>query len=81
MDAPEGLAEGLLGQLNNQDFKLVEFDGFKNQAGANTFVLSSQKHSELNQLISKSISSNEVIDILGSVGLSRPNIAILSDDF
>lgn len=41
----------------------------------------SQLDSELNQLISKSISSNEVIDILGSVGLSKPNIAILSEEF
>lgn len=36
---------------------------------------------ELNQLISKSISSNEVVDILGSVGLNKPNIAVLSDEF
>lgn len=42
---------------------------------------SSQLDSELNQLVSKAISSNEVIDILGSVGLSKPNIAILSDEF
>lgn len=41
----------------------------------------SQLDSELNQLISKSISSNEVVDILASVGLSKPNIAILSDEF
>lgn len=41
----------------------------------------SQLDSELNQLISKSISSNEVVDILGSVGLSKPNIAILSEEF
>ncbi len=41
----------------------------------------SQLDGELNQLISKSISSNEVIDILGFVGLSKPNIAILSDEF
>jgi type I restriction enzyme, R subunit len=41
----------------------------------------SQLDNELNQLVSKSISSNEVIDILGSVGLSKPNIAILSDEF
>jgi len=34
---------GLWEQLNNQDFKLVEFDQFKNQSGANTFVLSPQK--------------------------------------
>lgn len=41
----------------------------------------SQLDSELNQLISKSISSNEIVDILGSVGLSKPNIAILSEEF
>ncbi|MEG0830633.1 MAG: DUF3387 domain-containing protein, partial [Anaerovoracaceae bacterium] len=42
---------------------------------------SSQLDSQLNQLISESISSNEVIDILNSVGLNKPNIAILSDEF
>ena len=41
----------------------------------------SQLDNELNQLISKAISSNEVVDILSSVGLSKPNIAILSDEF
>jgi len=41
----------------------------------------SQLDKELSQLISKAISSNEVIDILSSVGLSKPNIAILSDEF
>ena len=41
----------------------------------------SQLDNELNQLISKSISSNEVVDILGSVGLNKPNMAILSDAF
>jgi type I restriction enzyme R subunit len=41
----------------------------------------SQLDSELNQLISKAISSNEVVDILSSVGLAKPNIAILSEDF
>lgn len=40
-----------------------------------------QLDNELNQLISKAISSNEVVDILESVGLSKPNIAILSDEF
>lgn len=34
---------GLWEQLNNPDFKPVEFDGFKNQAGSNSFVLSPQK--------------------------------------
>ena len=34
---------GLWEQLNNADFKLVEFDQFKNEAGANHFVLSPQR--------------------------------------
>jgi hypothetical protein len=34
---------GLWEQLNNPDFKLVEFDQFKNEAGANAFVLNPQK--------------------------------------
>ena len=34
---------GLWEQLNNPDFKLVEFDQFKNEAGANAFVLSPKK--------------------------------------
>lgn len=40
-----------------------------------------QLDSELNQLVSKSISAGEVIDILSEVGLNKPNIAILSDEF
>ena len=34
---------GLWERLNNPEFKLVEFDQFKNEAGANHFVLSPQK--------------------------------------
>lgn len=34
---------GIWEKLNNPDFKLVEFDGFKNEAGANSFVLPPQK--------------------------------------
>ncbi len=30
---------GLWGQLNNVDFNSIEFDGIKNQAGANSFSL------------------------------------------
>ncbi|ARU61685.1 DEAD/DEAH box helicase [Tumebacillus avium] len=36
---------------------------------------------QLNQLISKSILSDQVVDILAEVGLQKPNIAILSDEF
>jgi len=34
---------GVWEQLHNTNFKLVEFDQFKNEAGANSFVLSPQK--------------------------------------
>lgn len=34
---------GLWEQLNNPDFKPVEFDGFKMQAGSNAFTMSPQK--------------------------------------
>jgi hypothetical protein len=34
---------GLWEQLNNPNFKPVEFDGFKNEAGSNTFILSPKK--------------------------------------
>ncbi len=40
-----------------------------------------QLDEELNQLISKSLKSDKVIDILAETGLSKPNIAILSDEF
>jgi type I restriction enzyme R subunit len=36
---------------------------------------------ELNQLISRSVISEEVVDILEAVGLRKPNLAILSDEF
>lgn len=36
---------------------------------------------QLNQLIGKSIISEEVVDIFSAVGLDKPNIALLSDEF
>src|SRR5690554_5544175 len=40
-----------------------------------------QLDSELNQLISKSLKSDKVIDIMAEIGLSKPDISILSDEF
>ena len=34
---------GLWEQLHNPDFKPVEFEGFKNEAGANAFLMSPKK--------------------------------------
>ena len=42
---------GLWEKLNNPDFKQVEFDLFKNEAGANYFVLSPQKWIETTNAI------------------------------
>lgn len=36
---------------------------------------------EISQLVSKSVISEEVVDILESVGLNKPDISILSDEF
>ena len=36
---------------------------------------------ELNQLISKSLKSDQVIDIMSEIGLAKPDISILSDEF
>lgn len=40
-----------------------------------------QLDAQINQLISKSLISDEVIDIFGYAGLDKQNIAILSDEF
>src|SRR3989344_5470495 len=48
---------GFWEKINNTKFKLVEFDGFKNEAGSNSFVLSPHKWIEVTGaigLISKS---------------------------
>jgi len=42
---------GLWEKLHNPDFKLVEFDGFKNEAGFNHFVLSPKKWIETTNAI------------------------------
>ncbi|MEE4577420.1 type I restriction endonuclease subunit R [Paenibacillus polymyxa] len=36
---------------------------------------------EIGQLVSKSVISEEVVDILASIGLNKPDISILSDEF
>ncbi|WP_261134787.1 type I restriction endonuclease subunit R [Bacillus sp. Marseille-Q3570] len=41
----------------------------------------SQLDSQINQLISKSVISDEVVDIYSSLGLENPDISILSDQF
>jgi type I restriction enzyme R subunit len=53
--------------------KLVTDDGKKKSVV--------QLEAELNQLISKSLKTTEVIDVLAAAGLNRPDISVLSDEF
>ncbi|GEK32110.1 DEAD/DEAH box helicase [Kurthia zopfii] len=53
--------------------KLIPTDGEKKT--------SSQIDAQLNQLISKSVISEEVVDIYDSLGIENPDISILSDQF
>lgn len=67
----------------------VEIGFFKSiKAGINKLIsidkpkkTQDQLDAAVNQLVSKSIISEEVVDILGSLGMDRPDISILSDEF
>lgn len=61
--------------------RVVKAGLIKTLSDTNNRKTEAQLDAELNQLISKSISSNEVVDILQSAGLNRPDISILSDEF
>ncbi len=43
---------GLWEQLNNTDFNSFEFDGFKNQAGANSFSMTQLNQIAISQMTS-----------------------------
>lgn len=62
-------------------FKAVKSGIVKIITTENKKKTTSELDAQLNQLISKSIISDEVVDILEAVGLQKPNIAILSDEF
>ncbi len=62
-------------------FKAVKSGIIKMIPAGNQKKTSSQLDIQINQLISKSIISEEVIDILGEVGLRKQDISILSDEF
>jgi len=62
-------------------FKAVKVGIIKLIPAGGTRKTKAQIEAQLNQLIGKSISSEEVVDILSVVGLDKPNIGILSDEF
>ncbi|WP_427339968.1 type I restriction enzyme endonuclease domain-containing protein [Caloranaerobacter sp. DY30410] len=62
-------------------FKAVKSGIIKMIPTSNKKKTRSQLDKQISQLISKSIISEEVVDILDAIGLNKPNIAILSDEF
>jgi len=62
-------------------FKAVKSGIVKLITTENKKKTTNELDAQLNQLISKSVVSDEVVDILEAVGLQKPNIAILSDEF
>ncbi|SDD05369.1 type I restriction enzyme, R subunit [Melghirimyces thermohalophilus] len=62
-------------------FKAVKSGIVKLIPADNRKKSSAQLDAKINQLVSKSVISEGVVDVLGSVGLNKPNIAILSDEF
>lgn len=62
-------------------FKAVKSGIVKIITTENKKKTTTELDAQLNQLISKSVISDQVVDILEAVGLRKPNIAILSDEF
>ncbi|MDW4100396.1 DUF3387 domain-containing protein [Staphylococcus saprophyticus] len=49
--------------------------------GSNRKKTPAEVEAEINQLISKSVVTEEVVDIYQTLGIENPDISILSDDF
>lgn len=64
---------GLWEQLNNPDFNPIEFEGFKNEAGANAFTLSPKKWimSTNAMLIDQGTSQLERLTLLHNMAISQ----------
>lgn len=62
-------------------FKAVKASLLKSIADGSKRKTPAQMEAQLNQLISKSVISEEVVDIYKTLGLQNPDISILSDQF
>ena len=64
---------------------LIFFQGVKAQlvklSGAGSGQSQEETETAIKQLVSKSVSSDEVVDVLKLAGLDKPDISILSDEF
>ena len=66
---------GLWESINNENFKGVEFDSFKNEAGSNSFTLSPTKCMEsMNaELIRKDVPQAQRLEILNTMAINQLN--------
>jgi hypothetical protein len=64
---------GLWEQLNNPDFKRIEFDAFKNESGANSFSLTPQKWIEVINavLIYQGLAQSERLVQLNGIAITQ----------
>ncbi|WP_028778893.1 type I restriction endonuclease subunit R [Shimazuella kribbensis] len=62
-------------------FKTVRASLMKMIADPKTKKTSGQMDAQMRQLVSKSIISDDVVDVFDAAGLSKPNIGLLSEDF
>ncbi|MBD3626890.1 KilA-N domain-containing protein [Cyclobacterium sp.] len=64
---------GLWEQLNNPNFKSIEFDAFKNQSGANSFALTSQKWIESTNAKCQCHAHSSGNGTTGTIGTAQSN--------
>lgn len=74
---PEAMAHN----LEISFYKTVRAGIIKLNLGDSKKKSSNQLDHELNQLISKSLESNSIIDIMSEIGLENPDVSILSEEF
>jgi hypothetical protein len=68
---------GLWEQLHNPNFKSIEFDAFKNEAGSNSFTLTPKKWIEATNAISNNLFIEEdLLEFLSSTTMNKNNFKI-----
>ena len=65
---------GIWEQLNNPDFKGIEFDAFKNESGSNSFALTPQKwidSTNAKGIISNKIAISQMTSLLNNESIKK----------
>ena len=65
---------GLWEKINNQDFNSIEFDGIKNQAGVNSFILTPKQW--ISTTNARGISQQNRLESLNKTAISQMNSLI-----